>query len=199
VVAVNAGRPRSRVRTQWLALGAALVVLSGVLVAWALSRASDRVDVVRMARRVPAGQTLTEADLTVTPVAIDSGVSGLVPAASLDELVGRVAAVELRPGALVQVGMWRDAVQLSQGESSVGAVLKAGRYPAGLGRGDVALAAAIDGSSTPVTLRVLDTRTGEGGSLTVTLAVPAANAVAVAQLAATDRLVLVGTGSDGGA
>ena len=101
-------RVRSRVRTQWLALGAALVVLSGVLVAWALTKAADRVQVVQVAQSVSAGDVLEAADLSVTGIAFDDEVQGLVPAASLQALVGRVAAIDLAPGALLSVGMWRD-------------------------------------------------------------------------------------------
>ncbi|HNJ98019.1 MAG TPA: isocitrate/isopropylmalate family dehydrogenase, partial [Ilumatobacteraceae bacterium] len=151
-------RVRGRVRTQWLALGAALVVLAGVLVAWGLSQAAARVEVVQVARPVAAGQPLTADDLTVTGVAYDSGVSGLVPASSLDRLVGRVAAVDLQRGALVQVGMWSDEPALLDGEDRVGAVLAAGNFPAGLHRGDVAVAAGIDSTTatTPVVVRVID-------------------------------------------
>ena len=52
---VSSRTVRSRVRTQWLALGAAFVVLAGVVVAWALANAADRVQVVRLTHDVPAG------------------------------------------------------------------------------------------------------------------------------------------------
>lgn len=203
MVVMNTGevlsRVRGRVRTQWLALGAALVVLAGVLVAWGLSQAAARVEVVQVARPVAAGQPLTADDLTVTGVAYDSGVSGLVPASSLDRLVGRVAAVDLQRGALVQVGMWSDEPALLDGEDRVGAVLAAGNFPAGLHRGDVAVAAGIDSTTetVPVLVRVLDTAEGADGQLLVTLAVPSDRSIEVAQLAATDRLLLVGRAEAG--
>ena len=75
-------RVRSRVRAQWLALAAALVVLAGVLVAWALTDAADRVSVVQVARAVRAGEVIQEDDLTIAGVAFDHGVQGLVPAAA---------------------------------------------------------------------------------------------------------------------
>ena len=71
-------RVRSSVRTQWMALGGALVVLAGVLVAWALSRAADRVQVVQVAQQVQAGQVITADDLTVTGIAYDTQLQGLV-------------------------------------------------------------------------------------------------------------------------
>ncbi|MEI8238077.1 MAG: SAF domain-containing protein [Actinomycetota bacterium] len=180
-------------RTQWLALSAALVVLTGVIVAWALSTAADRVQVVQLAQPVRAGHELTIDDLVVTEVAFDAGVTGLVPASSLHELVGRLAAIDLEAGALVQVGMWRATPNLAAGEESVGVVLKPGRAPSTLAQGDVAVAASADPavSAAPVPVRVLDATAKDDGTLMVNLAVPVAQAVKVAQLAASEQLVLV--------
>ncbi len=188
------GRARSRARTQWLALGAALVVLAGVLVAWALSNAADRVEVVQVARGVAAGEVIEESDLSLASVAYDNAVVGLVPSGSLDALVGRAAAIDLQPGVLLQTGMWRDATRIAVGEESVGALLAPGHSPAGLARGDVVLAAPIDAADdgAPVAVRVLDVQPGASGELAVTLAVPAGQSIAVARLAATNQLLLVG-------
>lgn len=185
---------RGRVRTQWLALGAALVVLAGVVVAWALARAADRVPVVQVAQPVSAGDVIRPEHLRVTDVAVGGDVAGLVPDTSLDRLVGRVAAIDLEPGVLVVEGMWRDTPELLPGEQRIGAVVPPGAYPTGLGRGDSAHAAPLDPLDTrpAVVVRVLDAQaTGDGGT-EFTLAVPAADAVALAQLAANDQLVLVG-------
>ena len=122
----SANRVRSRVRTQWLALGAALVVLASVLVGWALTQAADRVQVVQVAQSVRAGDVIAAADLSVADVAFDGQVQGLVPVASLDALVGRIATIDLQPGTLMQVGMWSDVPQLAKGEEAVGALLAAG-------------------------------------------------------------------------
>ncbi len=191
---------RSRVRTQWLALGAALVVLASVLVGWALTQAADRVQVVQIAQSVQAGDVIAAADLTVADVAFDGQVQGLVPVASLDALVGRVATIDLLPGTLMQVGMWSDAPQLASGEEAVGALLAPGRYPVGLARGDLAIAAPIDPTiaTDPTIVRVIAVQTESNGDLLVTLAVAHADSVGVAQLAATDQLLLVGQSADGG-
>ena len=103
-----------------------LVVLAGVLVGWALSRAADRVQVVSVAQPIRAGEVIDMEDLTVTGIAFDGTVTGLVPDTSLDALVGKVAAVDLEAGALVQVGMWRDGAEVAPGERTIGAVLAAG-------------------------------------------------------------------------
>lgn len=199
-------RARTQVRAQWLVLAAACTVLAGVLVAWAIERAADRVDVVSVARPVAAGTVITADDLTTTAIAFDEPVVGLAPASSLDALVGRVAVVELRPGTLLSVGMWADGTGLSPDERTVGALLDIGTHPSGLATGALALAlatddtaiddAAIDADGSTATagvlVRVLDTRTTERGALQVTLAVPEADAARIARLAAAQTLVLVG-------
>jgi hypothetical protein len=95
---------------------------------------------------------------------------------------------------LVQTGMWRDTPALLAGEQRVGVVLRAGRLPAGLGQGDLAVAAAVDAADPfePAPVRVLDAVPGAEGTTSLTLAVGEADAVAVARLAANDMLVLVG-------
>lgn len=200
---MTTSRVRSRVRTQWMALGGALVVLAGVLVAWALQRAADRVQVVQIVNQVDAGETITSDDLAVTGIAYDGAVQGLVPVESFDAVAGRVAAIDLQPGALLQVGMWRDSTALAAGERRVGVVLAVGRLPVELGPGDVALAAALDPADpmTSVSARVLDRAVTPEGAVGLTLAVPADAAVDVARLAASEQLVLVGEApnpSDGG-
>jgi hypothetical protein len=149
--------------------------------------------VVQVAQAVRSGHELTLDDLAVTEVAFDGEVKGLVPAASLQELVGRVASVDLQAGVLMQVGMWRSTVRLAAGEEAVGVMLKPGRAPSSLSQGDVAVAASADPAvrSEPVVVRVLETTTKDDGTVSANLAVPAAQAVRVAQLAAGEQLVLV--------
>ena len=179
-------------RVQWLALAAALVVLAGTLVAWALSRAAERVQVVSVAQPVQAGDVIDASDLRISEVAIDADVSGLVPATSLDRLAGRVATIDLAPGVLVSAGMWADDRELLPSERTVGAVLGAGRYPSGLAHGSSAWAidvrdsssrAAADGGAAepapPIVVRVLDAEVDDSGALRVTLAVADASAVAL--------------------
>lgn len=210
---------RSRVRAQWLVLAAALVVLAGTLVAWALGRAADRVTVVALARPVAAGDTIDPDDLTTAQVAIDATVTGLVPPASLDVVVGRVAAIDLSAGALLTVGMWADGTGLGPDERSVGAVLSPGKFPSGLGHGSLAIALDVragvsvsaaggsgadadagsgtdassgDPGASGVSVRVLDVTTDASDDLVITLAVPSAAADAVAAWAANDTLALIG-------
>jgi hypothetical protein len=204
VAATRHHRARTQVRAQWLVLAAALTVLAGVLVAWSIDRAADRVDVISVARPVAAGTVIGIDDLTTTAIAFDTPVTGLVPSSSIEALVGRVATIDLQPGALLASGMWADGTELTSGERTVGALLDAGRYPGGLAQGATALAVATIGSddaacTTSVVVdgcqalvRVLEVARDDRGSLRVTLAVPEADAAHIARLAAADSLVLVG-------
>lgn len=187
------GARRSQLRAQWLVLAAALTLLAGVLVAWALDRAADRVDVVSVARPVAAGSVIQADDLTVTAIAFDAPVTGLAPATSLQALVGRVATVDLEPGTLLSVGMWADGSELSPGERTVGALLEQGTYPTGITAGSTVQAVSLTGDDgEPVVARVLDADTDDRSGLLVTLAVPDADAARLARLAASGQLVLVG-------
>ena len=191
----RSGARRSQLRAQWLVLAAALTLLAGVLVAWSLDRAADRVEVVSVARPVAAGSVITADDLTLTAIAFDTPVTGLAPANSLDALVGRVATVDLEPGVLLSTGMWADGTELSPGERTVGALVDAGSYPAGITAGSRVQAVALSGGAdeqTAVIARVLDADTDARGALLVTLAVPEGEAARLARLAAADQLVLVG-------
>jgi hypothetical protein len=189
----GAERGRARARTQWLVLAAALTVLAGTLVAWGLGRAAARVEVVSVARPVERGTVLTVDDLTLSSIAVDGTVQGLVPAGSLERLVGRTTALALEPGMLLSVGMWSDGTQLLAGEQTVGAVLDPGRFPAGLGPAGRALAVATDDAAGPaMAVRVLVAELDDPGALHVTFAAPADRAVDLARLAALDALVLVG-------
>jgi hypothetical protein len=174
-------------------LAAALTILAGVVVAWALTTAADRVPVLTVARPIAAGDVISADDLAVADVAFDSAVNGLVPAASRDELVGRVATIALQPGTLLTVGMWADVPGLAEGERSVGASLPRGRFPSGIATGDGAIAVATDSDAPAVTVRVIDVIATDDGAITVTLAVAEADAAGVARMAAAGGLALVGT------
>lgn len=187
---------RSSVRTQWIALGGALVVLAGVVVVWALSAAGARVQVVQVLQDVPAGQVITTDDLTVTGIAYDTALEGLVPASSFEDVAGRVAAVDLTAGSLLLVGMLRSTPALGAGEQRVGVVLRGGRAPDDLGVGDQAVAASMDPADpTAVPVRVLAANATIEGARSITLAVPVEGAIAVARLAASEQLVLIGSTS----
>ena len=183
---------RARVRAQWLVLAAALTVLAGVMVAWALTRAADRVNVVSLARPVAAGNVIQSADLTTTPIAFDGDVHGLAPATSLDALVGRVATIDLRAGSLLTEGMWADATALATGERTVGAVLEAGTLPHRPRPRIIGHRLVDRGRAGGHRRARRRCRHHRCRRLRVTLAVPEADAARIAQLAASDHLVVIG-------
>lgn len=121
---------RTRRRPALLALGLALVATGALAAGWMVVRAGDRVGVVVMVRDVPYGTALSPADLAVTEVSADPSVA-TVPAGSLGELVGQVAAVPLSAGMLVAPGSVGPARPPVAGQVLVAVALPATRMPVG--------------------------------------------------------------------
>src|SRR4051812_40550595 len=71
--------PRGRRRPALLVAGVAMVALGALAVAWLVSAAGQRTDVVVMARDVAYGSTIAAGDLGTTAVSVDPSVR-LVPA-----------------------------------------------------------------------------------------------------------------------
>jgi hypothetical protein len=182
--------PQRRIRLPLLVSALAAALLAAVLVLYGLSAAADRTEVLHITRDVAAGETITADAVAPVGVAVD-GSSRLVPAASRDEIVGQLATKAMAPGDLVSRTDIADVPLPLDGEQRVGAVLTPGRYPPDLRRGDRALATPIEGDGTNVVVRVLDLRPARDG-IEVALAAPADAGAAIAQLAAQNRLVLVG-------
>jgi hypothetical protein len=109
--------------------------------------AGDRVEVLAVARTVSVGQTVTAEDVTVARVAADPALQP-VPAGQRDRVVGRFAAVELRPGSLLTVGEVTDTAVPGPGEQVVGVAAAPGQLPArGLRPGDQVLLVPVPGDS----------------------------------------------------
>ncbi|MGW4951504.1 SAF domain-containing protein [Streptomyces parvulus] len=83
-----------------IALSLALIAAGGAGVAVLLLQVGDRTDVVTVVRDVQVGQVLTEDDLGKASLALDPAVK-VVDAGDLKSVVGKRAAVELRPGSLL--------------------------------------------------------------------------------------------------
>src|SRR5437763_3984253 len=112
-------------------LGVAVVVLVFVTVAL---RADDKQPVLAVAQPVAAGQQLTNADVVVVRVAAEAGVP-VVPAASIDQVVGHTAAVPLVRGALLAPRQVGPAAWPPAGQAVLALPLKAGHAPTGLAAG----------------------------------------------------------------
>ncbi|MGH3863140.1 MAG: SAF domain-containing protein, partial [Actinokineospora sp.] len=123
---------------------AALIV---ALAAWAnvvlVNRLDDRVEVLSVVRTVPAFERITDADLGVARIADDPALRP-VPAGDRASVVGRVAAVELRPGTLLVREQVTEARPPFPGQQLVGLAVKPGQMPGGgVAPGDMVLVVTV--------------------------------------------------------
>ncbi|MFI1400939.1 SAF domain-containing protein [Streptomyces sp. NPDC020681] len=205
--------PARRRRPGMAALAAALIAAGGVggFVAW--QETGQRTEVLAVARDVPAGDVIEEADLTEAAVSMDPVLKPL-RIGERDTVVGKRAAVTLVPGTLLSRGQVTDRALVEPGEQLVGIGFKSGQLPATrLSAGDRVLMVFTAGDDAPgekagtsaepprtVSARVV--RVGERqqatGDVVVDVAVNATDGPALAAKAATGRVALVvdaGSGS----
>ncbi|MFI9825207.1 SAF domain-containing protein [Streptomyces sp. NPDC052013] len=122
---VSARRRRAGV----IALSLALIAAGGAGVAVLLLQVGDRTDVVTVVRDVQVGQVLTEDDLGKASVALDPAVKA-VRADDLRSVVGKRAAVELKPGSLLAVSQVTTDSLVKAGEQLVPVGLEPKQIPA---------------------------------------------------------------------
>lgn len=138
-----------RERKPALAALAVLLILVGALGATVLVlRAGDRVEVVKVTKRVAPGESVTADNSTSVMVAADSDVH-YIKRSKLAALSKLKARTTIYPGTVVVGEMFDDKGGLPTGKASVGLALKEGQYPSTLKQGDtVALyRVAANGSS----------------------------------------------------
>jgi len=150
---------------------------------------------------VAAGHPVLRQDLSMIDV---SGGVVAVAGDHMDSVLGQIATVDLLPNTLLQRSMVTSADTLPSGDAQVGVALKGGQVPAeGLSPGDsveiVALpdkgatgagqSASVLVPSAKVFAAVTDP--AQVGGLLVTVTVPAASAVPVAQASGTGLVALV--------
>ena len=124
-----------RRNTGRIALGAVVLVLSALGAVTLFSSAADRTTVVAVARDVPPGAEITEADLREVSISAGNGLQ-VVPVDAADEVIGRTAPAGLTAGSLLNPDSLSDGPVLPEGTVLVGAVLKDGQFPVGLTIGD---------------------------------------------------------------
>ncbi|MEU1660660.1 SAF domain-containing protein [Streptomyces griseofuscus] len=112
-----------------IALSLALIAAGGAGVAVLLLQAGHRTDVVTVVRDVQVGQVLTEEDLGRASVALDPVVKA-VRADNLKSVVGRRAAVELKPGSLLASSQVTSDNAVKAGEQLVPIGLEPKQIPA---------------------------------------------------------------------
>lgn len=112
-----------------IALSLALIAAGGAGVAVLLLQVGNRTDVVTVVRDVQVGQAVTEDDLGKASVALDPAVKA-VRADDLKSVVGKQAAVELKPGSLLAPSqVTRDSL-VKAGEQLVPVGLEPKQIPA---------------------------------------------------------------------
>lgn len=195
--------PRQR-KTSWIALGVLLVAVSAVgFGTWAASLGKE-VRVLVAAREVPAGATISAADVRTARMSIDGGV-GHLPGGRAGDAVGKVAAFTLPKGALLHPEALSSGPTLPAGEAVVGAALAPGAVPTSLRVGD-----RVDVVATSTPNGPSDERTGvlttavvyalrdlddAARTTVVSLRVPSGSAALVADAAGAGRIRLVLLGS----
>lgn len=112
-----------------IALSLALIAAGGAGVAVLLLQVGHRTEVVTVVRDVQVGQVVTEGDLATASIALDPAVKA-VRGNDLDSVVGKRAAVELRPGSLLAPSQVTKDSLVKAGEQLVPIGLKPEQVPA---------------------------------------------------------------------
>ncbi|WP_396452180.1 SAF domain-containing protein [Actinomadura sp.] len=196
-------------RPGWIVVGAMLVAFAVLANVHLFRSAGERMPVVRLARDVPVGQKLVQADLNVVRVATESEVA-TVPQSRLREVVGLRAAVGLRKGTLLASSQLAAQQNPQPGQALVTLPLKTSAVPPGLAPGwrvrvvfttgePASVGGSVQGNARPGLMRdvagVVDQVEGPDteGTVTVSLMVTESDSSTVAQQAAAGLVVLVVT------
>jgi hypothetical protein len=192
-----------RRQVPWIVAGVLLVVGCALAFGVASVRAAHGVQVLAVARSVPAGQVVQPGDLQVVKVTPAAGLDP-VRAASESSVVGRPATVGLVAGTLLTAA---DVGAASSGANGdvVAAALKAGAYPPSLGAGDVVdvvpvvsssssgtgPVSAPSGSIRALVVSIESTPASSSADAVASLEVNPADSAQVAALAAAGEIALV--------
>jgi len=185
----------------YIALAVILIIGLAAAFGWFYQSSGAKAPVLVVIAPVAAGHPVLRQDLSTIDV---SGGVVAVAGDHMDSVLGEIATVDLLPNTLLQRSMVTSADTLPSGDAQVGVALKGGQVPAeGLSPGDsveiVALpdkgatgagqSASVLVSSAKVFAAVTDP--AQVGGLLVTVTVPAASAVPVAQASGTGLVALV--------
>lgn len=209
-VVAQSSRRGEVLRRRWGRVGGGvlLAVLGGWLAASLYMSADDRVEVLVVASPVARFEPVPRSAVRVERLSADSDVAA-IPAARLDEVVGRIAAADLPVGLLLADGQLfaPDARLVSADEAIVGIAVGPGEAPAGLSKGAsvevvVRYSSVMSDASAAELLEmvvpgwVTDVAGIEsaGGGRSVAVVVPAADAAMVSAAAAEGRVSLVARG-----
>ncbi|MFF0174751.1 flagellar biosynthesis protein FlgA [Micromonospora profundi] len=188
-----------RVRPGLLGLAVLLIALGGLGAAFAVTSVRATGSYLAVARPVEVGREISAADLITVQVAGGQGLDP-VPAARLNEVAGKRAAVALLPGTLLTLGQVTDAPLLGPGQQQIALGLKPAQVPAReLHPGDkVLLVSTPDDNATGATATgtrfaatVIDMVSPTDNERVLYLALPVRDVPAVVALAAQERLAVV--------
>jgi len=180
---------------------------TGALLSVAVYRhANHAVPVVLVTAPVPVGAPITAADLSQASVTVSAGVK-VIPAAQLDEVIGEIAAVGLRPGTLLSPPDLTTRQPPAPGQELVPVAVKPALLPAGglspgdhvllvptpgdQGAGGQAGAAASLVSPVPAVVAAVNAVTDQDGFDVVNLLVRASSGTAVAQQVSTGQFAFI--------
>ena len=187
---------------KWIALGVVALCLGGLLSYVIYARIASEAPVVVAAHTVYRGEAIEQSDLATITLRGGS-MPQTVPAAQLNDLVGKRAAFDLVEGSVISSAAISDSAIPPEGRAIIGLKLTPGRAPGNLLLPGtpvrlIAMPAAAD-SSTPDKLAgsifvgsVIDqSQAADGMSVLVNVEVDAGAAPTIATLAAQDRVAVV--------
>ncbi len=191
--------PKLRRRPVGVLVSVATIGIGSVLGLWLWSTAGSTTEVLAVRTLVHRGEVIDRDDLMVVRVGVDPAVK-TVPAAQLDTVAGRRAALDLAAGGLLGPDELAATVLPGRGTSVVGIGLASGMLPAEpLAPGDAVRIVQTPGqqgevAGTPVTIpaQVVGVHADEAGDQTIVdVLVPADKAADLAARAATGKVALV--------
>lgn len=200
----EASAPR-RWTPKGLALAVILIVLGGLVVMIGLQHFAQRDTVLVVAKPVSVGSRITDGDVTTAKITTDAALKP-ISSGDRDQVVGKVAIVDLRPGTLFTRADLGTSDGFTTGQVLVPLPLKLGQLPArGLSPGEKVTIVATPGSNgtssnsttapsttgTNATVAEVGSLDASSGVTVVDVRVPAAASVALAQLAATGNATVL--------
>jgi SAF domain len=118
-----------RIRTGGIALATMLLAFGAALSGIALVSVAKTSAYIAIAKPVAVGSTITPDELTTVQLSGGGGLT-LIPAANLNTVVGRHAAVSLIPGTLLSPGQLTDKPLVGSDQAQVGIAVAARNLPA---------------------------------------------------------------------
>lgn len=198
-------RTKSR-RTGLVTVAALLVVVCGLGFALLLSQAGDKTAVLTVREPVAKGQVVQQSNLVATQV---SGAADAIETADSSTVVGKIAAVDLVAGQILNRAMVTSDPIPGKGKATVGLSLDPTRVPSsGLKSGSVVNVIAVPGGDNGgaaeeldapqllaegAEVNAVDGASTEGGGVLVTLIVDSSDAARLAAYSTINRVAIVET------